>query len=96
MKRYAQLHLHYAVCCFPVLAISWIVPSSKSDRSTKIERERSQVPDMYICKEKHLQELAGKTHKPTTTARATTLVLHVHLKCHLGSRVNGRLLVSGL
>lgn len=76
--------------------ISWIVCSSKSDTSTKIERERSQVPGMYICKAKHLHELAGKTQKATRTARATTLVLHVHLKGHLGSRVDGRLLVTGL
>lgn len=78
--------------------ISWIVSFSKSDKRTKIEIERSQGPDIirYICKSNHLQELASKTHKSSSTTRATTLILHVHLKRHLGSRVNSGLLITGL
>jgi hypothetical protein len=46
-----------------------------------------------------LKELASKTHQSTRTAsttNTTTLTLHVHLKSHLGSMVNRRLLITRL
>lgn len=46
-----------------------------------------------------LKELAGQTHQPgrsTSASQTTALSLREHLQGHLGSRVDGRLLVSGL